>query len=280
MFHAILSENRFFWNLGMEIASLPRPNGGPFMSARTLDIILPCYNPPDGWAQEIEISIREIQATFGDEVAITLIIVNDGSLNPLRDSDMTLIEAAVPMLKYLQYVRNRGKGYALRQGLGLAKSEYQIYTDIDFPYTTQSLVAVYYTLARGHSDIAVGTRDSDYYLHVPPIRRFISRFLRWMLRTFLRIKIADTQCGLKGFNADGRHIFAQTHIKRFLFDLEFIFLASSDERIRLEAVPVQLKPGIEFSKARIGILLRESLNFGTIFFRGIGNRIRNTLRKR
>jgi hypothetical protein len=117
-------------------------------------------------------------------------------------------------------------------------------------------------------------RDAQYYLHVPPIRRFISKFLRWMLRTFLRIKISDTQCGLKGFNAVGRQLFLQTRINRFLFDLEFIYLASTTQDLQLAPVPVQLKPGIEFSKARLGILLRESLNFVSIFARGILNRLR------
>jgi glycosyltransferase involved in cell wall biosynthesis len=241
-----------------------------------LDIILPCYNPPAGWAALVLEAIREIQHSIGQDVKMRIILINDGSRSGITDADIAALNAAQIDLQYLQYPHNQGKGHALRQGVAMATGEFQIYTDIDFPYTTASFVAVYAELATGNADIAPGVRDAEYYFHVPPIRRFISKFLRWMLRTFLRIKIADTQCGLKGFNARGRKVFLQTGIKRFLFDLEFIFLASTDDTIQMTPVPVALKPGIEFSKARIGILVRESLNFTSIFLRGIGNRLRRS----
>lgn len=250
------------------------------MPPKTLDIILPCYNPPAGWAQVLPEALASIGAALGTEVVIHLILVDDGSRNGLIDKEIAGLIAQIPTLQHTHYTTNQGKGHALRHGVALARGEYQIYTDIDFPYTTASLVAVYHALAQGSADIAAGVRDAEYYLHVPPIRRFISKFLRWLLRTFLQTKITDTQCGLKGFNAAGRAVFLHTRINRFLFDLEFIYLASANDTIQLQAVPVQLKPGIEFSKARLGILLRESFNFASIFLRGLGSRLFGSNAKR
>ena len=93
--------------------------------------------------------------------------------------------------------------------------------------------------------------------------------LRWMLKRILRLKITDTQCGLKGFNAKGRTVFLQTGIDRFLFDLEFIFLASKTPNLRIEPVPVTLKPGIQFSHVSIQVLLAESMNFAKVFVRAL-----------
>jgi glycosyltransferase involved in cell wall biosynthesis len=242
------------------------------MPQPTLDIILPCYNPPTGWVPQLMAALAEVQAAIGGEAEITLILVNDGSRTGIGQHDLAQLQAALPRLQYIAYMPNYGKGHALRQGVAQARGDFQIYTDIDFPYTTASLVAVWTALSVTGADIAAGVRDADYYRHVPPIRRFISKVLRWMLGTFLRTTIADTQCGLKGFNAQGKQLFLQTRIKRFLFDLEFIFLASNAPAIRLLPVDVQLKPGIEFSKARLGILLRESINFGWIFLRGLRKR--------
>jgi glycosyltransferase involved in cell wall biosynthesis len=245
------------------------------MAEVSLDIILPCYNPPKGWASNVPKAVAHLQEVIGTKVLVNVILVNDGSKTGVSNEDIDFLRAQLPHFEYLPSHPNQGKGHALRLGASKAHSDIQIYTDIDFPYTSESFAAIFKALASGTHDIVAGIRNAEYYAHVPAARKAISKILRWLLRTFLRLKIADTQCGLKGFNANGKAIFLQTRIRRFLFDLEFIFLASNEKQIRLTSEIVQLKPGVEFSKARVGILLRESLNFGSIFFRAILRRMRN-----
>lgn len=238
-----------------------------------LDIILPCYNPPQGWAQNVVQSAQTVQETLGKEVLLTIILVNDGSQKGITAEDIEVLKDGLPAFEYVTYTQNRGKGFALRKGVAAARGDLHIYTDIDFPYTTQSIQNVFALLKAGSAEVVAGVRDEHYYEHVPGPRRRISKILRWMLRTFLRLKVTDTQCGLKGFTPRGREIFLQTRIDRFLFDLEFIFLSSNEKQVRLLPAQVELRPGIEFSRARMGILARESINFLWIFLRGIKRRI-------
>lgn len=107
--------------------------------------------------------------------------------------------------------------------------------------------------------VAAGNRDTTYYAHVPLFRRLLSKFLRWMLRNLLRQPISDSQCGLKGFDAAGKAIFLQTTIDRFLFDLEFLMLANG--KVPVTPVPVELRPGVVFSKVGWKILTTELRNF-------------------
>jgi glycosyltransferase involved in cell wall biosynthesis len=245
------------------------------MTLDTLDIVLPCYNPPLGWTQQVKTTFLEISEILASEASLTLILVNDGSKQGISDDDIALLKLEIPRFKYLSYNVNQGKGFALRTGMASAAGKFQIYTDIDFPYTVQSLLDIFKTLQTGKAAIAAGVRDANYYAHVPAIRMFISKFLRWLLKNFLRVKISDTQCGLKGFDAQGKALFLRTRIHRFLFDLEFIYLASGQSKLQLLPVLVELRPGIEFSKARMGILIGESLNFMSIFWRGLWERKRN-----
>lgn len=187
--------------------------------------------------------------------------------------DIARLQKAIPAFSYLDSAPNMGKGFALRKGVSAAQGDFQIYTDIDFPYEEASLLQVYTQLHTGKADVVAGVRDSAYYKDVPPARKRISRLLRWMLRTFLRLQITDTQCGLKGFNAKGKTLFLQTTINRFLFDLEFIYLASNDKSVRLAPAEVRLKPDVVFSKVNWRILLNEGFNFLKIFFRGIWKRL-------
>jgi glycosyltransferase involved in cell wall biosynthesis len=243
------------------------------LSQVRLDIILPCYNPPIGWAENVVQSAHTVQAQLGQGVSLTVILVNDGSQKGITEQDIQVLKEGLAAFEYVTYTQNRGKGFALRKGVAAARGDLHIYTDIDFPYTTQSLQNVFALLQNGEAEVVAGVRDEKYYDHVPGPRRRISKILRWMLRTFLRLKVTDTQCGLKGFNPKGREIFLQTRIDRFLFDLEFVFLASNEKKTRLLPAQVELRPGIEFSKARMGILARESVNFLWIFLRGIKRRI-------
>ena len=235
---------------------------------KTLDIVLPCYNPSGGWEANLIDSFQKIQAAL-PHTSIHLILVNDGSSKKIEAAEIEKIRSSlgIDTFSYLSHYPNRGKGYTLREGVQKTQSELVIFTDIDFPYQEKSLLDLYHKLNAGEGDIIPGVRDEQYYEGVPPTRRFISRSLRRMLKLFLGMEITDTQCGLKGFNAKGREIFLQTTINRFLFDLEFIFLGSNTKDIRITPCEVELKPEIIFSKMNWKVLVGELLNFTGIFLR-------------
>jgi glycosyltransferase involved in cell wall biosynthesis len=238
------------------------------MTSRSLDIILPCYNPATAWVEHIVTGYKEIAALLPD-TNIRVLLVNDGSRKLIDEQDISALKTAIARFEYIVYAQNRGKGYALREGVKISDAEITIYTDVDMPYTTASFMALYQRLSGGAADIAAGVKDAAYYAHVPPFRRFISKLLRSCTSTILRLKVSDTQCGLKGFNAKGRNIFLRTTIDRYLFDLEFIFLASRDKSVRVVPVDITLRDNVVFSSMRMGILLQESGNFVKILLRSI-----------
>jgi glycosyltransferase involved in cell wall biosynthesis len=229
----------------------------------SLSIILPCFNPHEGWVENIASSYAAIAEIIpGTE----LIIVNDGSSAGFDREKLDGLVEKFAAIKTISYEINRGKGYALREGVKQAKCDTVIYTDIDFPYTEKSFFKILSALKEGDCDLAVGIRNEEYYTHLPQNRVRISKFLRWLIRKFLKIPTSDTQCGLKGFTRRGKEIFLQTTIDRYLFDLEFIFLAARKKAV-IKLVEVELKPGVLLSKMRWQILLQELGNFLKIFYR-------------
>ena len=188
-----------------------------------VSIVLPCYNPLDGWLEIIDTSLTRIQQ---ENIEAELLIVNDGSSHNFDEGKVKQFFAKRLEVHIISYQQNRGKGYALRQGVKEASGDLIIYTDIDFPYTHQSFLKVFSALKNDNNDVAIGIRSEEYYTHLPKMRVYISKFLRFLIRKFLRIPTDDTQCGLKGFNQKGKEVFMQTEIDRYLFDLEFIFLSA------------------------------------------------------
>jgi glycosyltransferase involved in cell wall biosynthesis len=230
-----------------------------------LDIVLPCYNPLPDWEKRIVDTVQALEKRLNG-VEVFLFIVNDGSSKSIAPEAFAYIQKNISNFYFLEYKKNRGKGYALRQGVAATKNDICIYTDIDFPYEIESFLTIFETLKKG-VDIAIGVRETNYYQHVPKIRVWISKTLKWLIRNFLRLPVSDTQCGLKGFNRKGKKIFLETTIDRYLFDLEFVFLAAKQKTLNLKPVVVNLRSGIIFSNMNFKILAQEGRSFMKIFIR-------------
>ena len=230
-----------------------------------VSLVLPCYNPPAGWEQTICSAYEAFCLRIKQQVE--LVVVMDGNSGQISGEAIAYIHEHIPGIKLIRYEQNRGKGYAIRQGVAVASGDIIIYTDIDFPYTADSMFSVYSKLQQNECDVAIGVKDAAYYGHVPFLRRIISRFLRFFIRLFLAMPITDTQCGLKGFKKSVAPIFLSTTIDRYLFDLEFVRNCFRNKALRVAAIPVTLKENVQFRSMNYRILLSESVNFMRLLFR-------------
>lgn len=226
--------------------------------------MLPCYNPATRWVASVLKNAAALTERFPDD-RFAFIVVDDGS--PAKPTMAQMNALAAQGVEMLTYVENRGKGYALRTGFAHVEAELYLFTDVDFPYELDSVSEVIEQLKAKRADIVVGVRDDSYYHHIPRRRRWLSKTIKSLNRVLFRVKIADTQGGLKGFNERGKSVFLQTTIDRFLFDLEFIKLASRHSELRLTALPVQLNHGVELTHFNLKALLRELNDYWLIFRR-------------
>lgn len=230
------------------------------------NLVLPCYNPLPGWADNLLRSVERLRLAL-PEAAPHIVLVNDGSTQGVNAEDINQLRATLPAFTYISYDLNQGKGQALRTGVQHCEHELCLFTDIDFPYEENSMAQLYRVLASGQADVAAGIRDSNYYAHVPPVRVAISRSLRLLTRRLLRLPVSDTQCGLKGFNKVGKALFLRSQTKRYLFDLELLYVSARQADLRVQAVEVRLKAGVVFSKMPLRILVSESYSLVKILLR-------------
>lgn len=239
-----------------------------FSSERvSLSLILPCYNPVKNWGNNVFTNFIAVK----DQIeSVELIIINDGSSANFDEKNIRSFFSTHPEIKIVSYTENKGKGYAVREGVKAAAGELIIYTDIDFPYTHESFLKIYSALKNENADVAIGIRGEEYYTHLSKTRVRISKLLRWFIKKFLRIPTDDTQCGLKGFNQRGKEIFLKTTINRYLFDLEFVFLAAKN-KLNIKTVEVELRADVQLSTISSKILLQEFGNFLKIFVKSIIN---------
>jgi glycosyltransferase involved in cell wall biosynthesis len=195
-------------------------------------------------------------------------IVNDGSKSGIRTADIRFLSEKIAGFTYIDSPVNQGKGGALRDAVRLTTGKWVIYTDADYPYLMENAVEMFRLLSTDAADVVVGVRDEQYYDQLPLGRKIFSLSLKVMNYLFFpQLKVKDTQSGLKGFNQKGKEVFLKTRIPAFLFDMEFLVLASKRADIRIQWIYVQARQGIVFSTMRAKTILIELFNFVSILFR-------------
>jgi len=235
----------------------------------SFDLIIPVYNPLVNWECRL---IKNLYALINTHPEIKhhlnfIIIVNDGSTNSFAEKEIhVLINSGLPV-QILGYKENRGKGFALREGVKNSTGDYCIYTDADMPFGFSSISLVIQELQKG-IDIVVGCRNKKLYFLIAPFKRkFISKILMGVNRYILNLPVDDTQAGIKGFNSFGKDLFLRTTTNRFLFDLEFVLLASKVKDISLLGIDVAPAADIHLSNFRTRVLMQELMNLCKIIYK-------------
>lgn len=196
-------------------------------------------------------------------------LVNDGSKSGIHQEDIHLLSEKITGFTYIDSPVNQGKGGALRDAVRQTTGKWVIYTDADYPYIMANAVQMFHLLSTDAADVVVGVRDEQYYDQLPLGRKIFSLSLKVMNYLFFpQLKVKDTQSGLKGFNQKGKEVFLKTRIPAFLFDMEFLVLASKRSDIRIQWIYVQAREGIVFSTMRAKTILTELANFASILFSG------------
>lgn len=226
-----------------------------------IDIILPCYNPTANWQEVIHENMRQINKFCPDKI-FHVIVVNDGSSIHMDNAGIEKFKTIMPRAQLISYSENKGKGYAVRKGMEAACSSMIIYSDWDFPYDKESLQTVIHKLEEGY-DIVMGARANSYFKNfsMNTLRSYLSilpRILNWIV---LGMRFSDAQGGLKGMNRKGKELFLKTRINQFLFDTEFVYMASRDRDLHICEIKANLREGGRLSFMSMKVLGREVANF-------------------
>jgi len=235
---------------------------------KSLDLVHPCYNPHPHWAQDLAHYYGLLIKMLPLNLPIAVYVVNDGSSHGIDEADIQYLRDQIPLFFYIDLPKNMGKGGALREAIKQTTSEIIIYTDADYPYKLENASEMYRKLDEENVDVVVGVRDEHYYDQLPIERKIFSLSLKVMNYLFFpRLKVKDTQSGLKGFNQKGKIVFLKTKISAFLFDMEFLVMASNEKDIRVDWIYVQVREGIQFSTMKLTTILIELFNFWSILVR-------------
>jgi glycosyltransferase involved in cell wall biosynthesis len=190
----------------------------------SLSVVIPAYNEA---ARILNTLTRIHEYLFGSGWRFELVIIDDGS----RDDTVSIIRDFARRNRNVRLIinpRNRGKGFAVRQGMLVATGELVLMCDADLSTPIEELEQLLPCTQRG-CHVVIGSRDlPDSRLDPaqPARRRRLAAIFRTLRRLLLLPRLRDTQCGFKLFRHDAaRAIFTRQRTNGWLFDCEALGLA-------------------------------------------------------
>lgn len=209
-------------------------------------LILPVYNAEAFLAE----SLREIHAWLAARPERwEIVVVDDASLDGTAGIlDEFLREHSEEPITRIRFLSNRGKGFAVRAGLTLARGRYAVFTDCDLAYPMENTARILAELEAG-ADAAIACRvlPSSTYLISPSFfsylytRHLSGRAFNLLCRWLTVPRLLDTQAGLKGFRtAAVRPLVSRLVLDGFSFDVELL-RALLDRGARIAEVPVSFR---------------------------------------
>lgn len=137
------------------------------------------------------------------------------------------------------HLEGKGRGRALRNAWAASDATVVAYMDVDLSTDLDALFPLVAPLLSGHSDVAIGTRLGRGSRVVRGAKReFISRSYNVLLRTTLRVRFSDAQCGFKAIRTDrANELLPLVEDNEWFFDTELLTLAER-AGMRIHEVPV------------------------------------------
>src|SRR3954471_13084988 len=177
-----------------DLAILPNPaRRAPLAAAAPdVDIVVPVYNEEAG----LERSIRRLHRFLRDGFPFRWrIVVADNASTDATPAIGRALEEELAHVRYLRLER-KGRGRALRTAWAASPARVLAHMGLHLSTDLRRGLRLVAPLLSGHSDLAIGTRLAPSARVVRgPKRELISRGYNALLRTVLRARFSDAQCG-------------------------------------------------------------------------------------
>lgn len=216
---------------------------GASQNLPALTIVIPAYKEAARLPRSVQ-RMKDFFEVFPFPVEIMIRIEKS------PDNTVEVTQQAVgdsPIFKVFPHPVQRGKGYAVKQGMLEANGAYILFMDADL---STPLPEVFNILARAYKnqnvDVFIGDRqhkESDVVQKQSFRRQVIGSVFRFITTTTLSTVglkgICDTQCGFKMFSAPAaKRVFNLIETNGFAFDVEALMLSS---RLGFEVLPIPIQ---------------------------------------
>jgi dolichyl-phosphate beta-glucosyltransferase len=238
------------------------------LDSLSVSVVIPAYNEGVRIEKTLRELVRYLELKFP---RFEIIVSDDGSSDDTAEKIKRLAETNRQNV-LLSHLPNRGKGFAVRQGMLRAANEAVLFTDADLSTPVEEIEIALAELARGFSVVIASRRHPESVIarRQNLAREFIGRTFNALVRLMTGLLYRDTQCGFKCFTLSAaKEIFSRARIDRFSFDVEILLIAGA-MGYAIKEIPVRWSdaPGSKVRPLRdLATILRELMQLYRARFR-------------
>ncbi|MBI4148442.1 glycosyltransferase [Candidatus Woesearchaeota archaeon] len=199
-----------------------------------LSVLVPVYNEERRGKEFLQRLVDFVDVHLKDS---ELLLVNDGSSDGTLDMLRTLGKGK-DFVKIISYQKNRGKAFAVKEGVLAAKGSKVIFIDADGSIPPEEIPRMRQLLDK--YEVVVGNRaHRESIIDQPLTRETLGRLFNLYARLLFNTRVSDHLCGFKGFRLPvARHLFSKLVSDRWVFDVE-LFYRIRRERFSLVDMPIR-----------------------------------------
>lgn len=194
------------------------------MQKAFLSVIIPAYNEEKRIPQTL-LSLDKYLSV--QKYSYEILVVDSGS----ADKTAFVVNNLTKLIKNLRLINlpaNRGKGWAVTQGMLASSGNYRLFTDADNSTSIEHFSKMLTFLEQGY-DIVIGSRAlRESVIAVPQslFKRLLGKAGNLFIQLVAVWGIWDTQCGFKVFEEKAANdIFSRLTIPGWGFDVETLAIA-------------------------------------------------------
>ena len=208
---------------------------------KELTIIIPFYNEAKRCKSTFRILEKFIKQ---NKIKLEIIFVNDGSKDQSYQKIKNFILATKRKnvdFEIINYKKNMGKGYALKQGIKKSSNQWILTCDFDMSVNPTTLLTWF---KKNYIDKIkagyIGSRNLlDSNVDTIWIRKLYGLFFTLIINILFKIKLKDTQCGFKLYHSSYiKKTINTLKSYRFVHDVEII-VKLTEKNIKIKELPLK-----------------------------------------
>lgn len=203
-----------------------------------LSVVVPAYKQE----RTIVKDIKQIKGVLEKmRYDYELIVVVDGFVDKTYTKAKKLQGGKI---KVIGYKDNKGKGYAVRWGMGKTKGDLVAFIDAGMDIDPNGLAMILEHMEWYGADIIVGSkRHPASQVEYPLLRKIYSLGYQILIWFLFGLKVKDTQTGLKIFKREVlEKVLPRLLVKRFAFDVELLAVARRLGFKKIYEAPIKINP--------------------------------------
>lgn len=202
-----------------------------------LSVIVPAYHQAKTIVKDIK-RIEKVlsQIRYPYEIIVVVDGYGDGTYRMAKKLKSSTVKVTV-------YMKNQGKGHAVRLGMSEATGDYIAFIDSGMEIDPNGISMLLEHMEWYDADIIVGSkRHPASLVHYPLSRKILSIGYQYIVWLLFHLNIRDTQAGIKIFRRKIiEKVLPRLLVKQYAFDLEMLVVARKLGFNRIYEAPIRLR---------------------------------------